>query len=442
MTSGKAGPPEADRATGRRAQDDVALQGTGRDAGPGAGTQLERVGAGRPRHPQGMAEAFAAGGNGARYRIGQASFTSVTPCCISTTRESSPWRATRARVDVDGIASWVEPGQTKQNEGPIGPRRRAGGIARRRVLAALAVLGIAGWPRPARAFTVVDPTGRTLDLPAAPARIVSLVPSVTEILFAIGAQDQLVGVTDFCDFPAGARAKPRVGGMLAPSLEAIVARRPDVVVATPSGNREETVAAVGRLRIPVYLVNPESVDDVLGLVARLGELTGRVDAARALAASLRRRIQDVEARVSPFPRPRVLYVLWPEPLIVPGRGAVISGLIRLAGGDSVTADVSEAYPRYSAEAAIAKAPQVIFVARHGSEGAAGGEDLVAREKWQRFQGLPAIRRGRLYAVDGNLLHRYGPRMVDGLEMLARLTHPEAFTAPAAAARPAAPGSAR
>ena len=113
--------------------------------------------------------------------------------------------------------------------------------------------------------------------------------------------------------------------------------------------------------------------------------------------------------------------------MVPGRGALISELIRLAGGDSVTADVPEAYSRYSSEAAIAKSPEVVFLARHGSaQGAAATGDPMVREKWERFGNLPAIGTGRLYAVDGSLLHRYGPRMVDGLEMLARLTHPEAF----------------
>jgi iron complex transport system substrate-binding protein len=319
---------------------------------------------------------------------------------------------------------------------------------RRRVLAGFLALGAGAWPAAGRAFTVIDPTGRTVTLSAAPRRIVSLVPSVTEIVFAIGAQDRLVGVTDFCDFPPEARQKPRVGGMVAPSLEAIVALRPDLVVVTSAGNREETVEQLRRLRIPVYQVAPQSIEDVLTAILRLGEVTGGAEAGRALAAALRRRIQDVAARVAPFPRPRVLYVLWPDPLIVPGRGAVISELIRLAGGDSVTADVPEAYPRYSTEAAIARSPQVIFLARHGSaQGVPAAADPIARQKWERFGSLPAIRTGRLHAVDGNLLHRYGPRMVDGLEMLAQLTHPEAFgrpgaVPPAAAAPPAGRAGAR
>ncbi|HEV8439851.1 MAG TPA: cobalamin-binding protein [Methylomirabilota bacterium] len=277
----------------------------------------------------------------------------------------------------------------------------------------------------AEALTVTDQTGRRLNLPAAPRRIISLVPSVTESLFALGAQDLLVGVTDFCDYPAAARAKPSVGGMVAPNLEAIVSLKPDLVVATTAGNREETFVQLERLRIPVYAVNPSSVADVLDLVSRLGALTGHEAAAARLVSSLDGRIRAVADRLAHRARPRVLYVLWPEPLIVPGRGALVTELLALAGGDSVTADGGEAYPRYSLEAAIARAPEVIILASHGSS-----QGKMAREKWERFTSLPAVRAGRLYTADGNLLHRYGPRMVDGLEFLARLLHPDAFRAQA------------
>jgi iron complex transport system substrate-binding protein len=281
-------------------------------------------------------------------------------------------------------------------------------------------------PRPADAVSLTDQTGRRLELPAPPARVISLVPSVTEILFAIGAQDRLVGVTDFCDYPAEARRKPSVGGMLAPSLETMVALKPDLVVATTSGNRHETFDQLARLRIPVFVVNPVTVADVLDLLSRLGRLTDHADAADRVVGALRERIRAVSARVAGRPRPRVLYVLWPDPLIVPGRGALVSELIALAGGDSVTADGGQGYPRYSLEAALARNPEVIILASHGSE-----RSPLARAQWARFGRVPAIAAGRLHTMDGNLMHRYGPRMVDGLEQLARLIHPGAFDRAAA-----------
>ncbi|HUM17418.1 MAG TPA: cobalamin-binding protein [Candidatus Nitrosotalea sp.] len=276
-------------------------------------------------------------------------------------------------------------------------------------------------PQAGVAFSMTDQAGRRVDLAAPPARIISLVPSVTEILFTIGAQDRLVGRTDFCDYPAEARRKPSVGGMLAPNLEDMVALKPDLVVATTAGNRLETFDQLERLKIPVFLVNPVTVSDVLDLVMRLGRVTERTEAADRVVATMRGRIEAVSARVAARPRPRVLYVVWPDPLIVPGQGALVSELIGLAGGDSVTADGGQGYPRYSMEAALARSPEVIILASHGSE-----RSPLVHAKWERFSQVPAIAAGRLYAMDGNLMHRYGPRMVDGLERLARLIHPEAF----------------
>jgi len=279
-------------------------------------------------------------------------------------------------------------------------------------------------PGSAGALTLVDQTGRTLALPAPPRRIVSLVPSVTEVLYAIGAQDSLAGVTDFCDYPSEAKRKPRVGGMLSPNLETLVTLRPDLVVATRSGNTEETFDQLKRLGIPVYLVDPVTVGDVLRLVSDLGELTGHREGAAVVNKDLERRISAVRDRVAGRPLPRVLYVLWPDPLIVPGKGALVSELIALAGGASVTADQGQGYPRMSLEAAVGRAPEVIILARHGST-----VGPSAREQWQRLQSMPAVSSGRLYTADGDLMHRYGPRVVVGLELLARFIHPEAFGHP-------------
>jgi len=287
--------------------------------------------------------------------------------------------------------------------------------------AALAVGLVLAVSPPAGAFSARDMLGRGVELAAPPARIVSLVPSVTEALYALGAEARLVGVTDFCDYPPAARGKPSVGGMINPNLEAIVALQPDLVIATTEGNREETFAQLKRLGIPTYLVAAHRVRDVTDLIARLGALTGSQHAAGPLLARFERRIAAVAQAVAPLPRPRVLYVLWPEPLIVPGREALVTELIRLAGGESVTAGEADAYPRYSLESAVAKAPEVILLANHGAN-----TGPIDEPKWRRLTSLPAVRAGRLHRVEGNLVHRYGPRVVDGLEQLARAIHPEAF----------------
>ena len=263
--------------------------------------------------------------------------------------------------------------------------------------------------------------GREVTLAAPPARIVSLVPSVTELIFALGGEARLAGRTDFCDFPAAAAQKPSVGGMVAPNLEAIAALRADLVIGTSAGNRQETFQQLERLGLPVYVVAVERVAHVRDLAVRVGELTGRQDAVAPFLARFDERIAAVRRAVATLRAPRVLYVLWPEPLIVPGRRAIITELIQLAGGHSITGDVDAEYPRYSLEAVAAAAPDIILLANTGSRTVA-----INREKWERLASLPAIKGNRLHSVPGDLLHRYGPRMVEGLEQLARAIHPEAF----------------
>jgi iron complex transport system substrate-binding protein len=277
---------------------------------------------------------------------------------------------------------------------------------------------------PASALTVRDMLGRDVTLPAVPARIVSLVPSATEIIFSLGAEDRLVGRTDFCDYPAGVRAKPSVGGMVNPNLETLVALRPDLVIATDEGNREETVRQLARLRIPTYLVHANRIAETVDLIARIGVLTGREAAVPRLTGQMLRRVEAVRRAVAPFPRPRVLYVLWPEPLIVPGRHSILTELIDVAGGASITAGDGDAYPRFSLEAVVARAPEVIILADHSTGASTAGRP--APEQWQRLASVPAIRAGRLHSADLSILHRYGPRVPEGLETLARIIHPEAF----------------
>ena len=273
----------------------------------------------------------------------------------------------------------------------------------------------------AAAFTVRDMQGREIVLAAPPQRIVSLVPSATEMIFALGGEGRLVGRTDFCDYPAAARAKKSVGGMINPSLETIVALKPDLVLVTSSGNREETFQQLTRLRIPVYQVAAERITEVKDVARHLAALTGREAAVAPLLEAIDRRVAAVREAVRPFARPRVLYVLWPDPLIVPGRRALVTDLIDIAGGESLTAADADDYPRYSLEAAVAKSPEIIVLANHGNK-----SGPIAIDRWKRLTSLPAIKTGRIHSVDGNLMHRYGPRVLDGLDQLARAIHPEAF----------------
>jgi iron complex transport system substrate-binding protein len=290
-------------------------------------------------------------------------------------------------------------------------------IARTLLAASLILLAA-----PAQALTVVDMIGREVKLAGPPRRIVSLVPSATELIYALGGEDRLVGRTDFCDYPPAAREKPSVGGMISPSLETIAALKPDLVIATTSGNRIETFNRLEQLGIAVYAVHAHRIAEMLDVARRLAELTGRQAALGPLVSALERRLFAVANAVRPFPRPRVLYVLWPEPLLVPASGALLTELITLAGGDSITAHERGDYPRFSIEAAVVRAPEVILLASHGGT----STPPMAKDKWERLTSLPAVKSKRVHYVDGSLVHRYGTRVVDGVETLARAIHPEAF----------------
>jgi iron complex transport system substrate-binding protein len=289
---------------------------------------------------------------------------------------------------------------------------------------ALALALLLASAAPASALALRDMLGREVRLEGPPQRIVSLVPSATETIYALGGQARLVGRTDWCDAPEAAREKPSVGGMLDPSIESIVRLRPDLVIATDEGNREETLVQLRRLGMPVYVVHAHRIAEMLEMVGRLGGLIQRPDAVAPLVASVEDQIARIRRQVGGRPAPRVLYVLWPEPLIVPGRASHITELIALAGGRSITGEMGESYVRLSLEAAVARAPEVIVLADHSNAGTAAGRQ--SPEKWQRLTSVPAIRAGRLHSIDLSILHRYGPRIAEGLELLARIIHPEAF----------------
>ena len=265
-------------------------------------------------------------------------------------------------------------------------------------------------------------TGREVVLNGPPKRIVSLAPSLTEIIYTLGAQEVLVGVTTFCDYPPEAVKKHKVGGMVNPSLEGIVTLRPDLVLATTEGNRDETIHQLAALGIPTYVVSPKSFTGVLESITRIGLLAGREETARRVVANLSARRDRVAEATRDQPRPSVLYLVWAEPVIVPGRDTLITDLIRMAGGASISGEERVPWPRLSLEQVVAKAPEVIITATHN---VVHVDDALRRWREQKIL-LPAFKAGRVYSIDGDLVHRPGPRIVDGLESLARVIHPGAI----------------
>jgi iron complex transport system substrate-binding protein len=274
----------------------------------------------------------------------------------------------------------------------------------------------------AQGATVVDMLGRSVSITAGPLRVVSLAPSLTEIVFALGRGDWLVGVTDFCDYPPEARSKPKIGGSMTPDLERVVRLRPDLVLATAEGNPRDTVAQLTRLRIPVFAVKPDGYAGVLASMEAVGRAVQAEAAATTLVRDIQRRMAAVASAVAGQPHPRVLYLVWTDPLIAAGPLTYIHDLIEMAGGANVVRERSVPYPRLGWEAVVRAAPEVILVASHGQ----GSDHRPVGQAWKEWQSVPAVRTGRVLAVPGDTIHRPGPRVVEGVERLARAIHPEAF----------------
>jgi iron complex transport system substrate-binding protein len=297
----------------------------------------------------------------------------------------------------------------------------------RAVAALLALLAMEPWGL-SSGSAQVEPAA------AAPARrIVSLAPSATEILFAIGAGDRLVGVCSFCDHPAGVAAVPRVGTFTSPSIEAIVAARPDLVIGARGPATVGAVAAVGRLGVPVLLVEDTTLDAVWTAIAEIGRRTGREDAAAALASELRGRLDRVRARLAGVAPRRVLVVVGQTPLIVAGVGTFVDDLIHVAGGVNVAADTGQPWPRLSIETVLARAPEVII------DTALDHEEGADRGLWDRFPTLPAVRDSRVHAYGSFAALRGGPRLAEAAEDFARLIHPEIEGPPDRPGRDVMPG---
>jgi iron complex transport system substrate-binding protein len=269
---------------------------------------------------------------------------------------------------------------------------------------------------------VVDEAGRPVRIPQPVQRIVSLAPSLTETLYALGLQDRLVGDTDYCDYPEDAQKKTKVGGAINPNFEEIAALRPDLVLVIKSLNRYDTVRALDGLGIPVYATDPHTVDEIISSTQRLAEILGAPEAGSALATDMEHRFFDLKQRLAPLPPRKVLFVVWAEPLISVGKDTFIADALRRAGSVSIV-DSAQSWPQVNLEEVVKLQPEyLVFATGHG-ESVAHDIDM--------FSGLPGWRlldavRNRKFAVISDAVNRPAPRIVSAIEDLARQLHPEAF----------------
>jgi iron complex transport system substrate-binding protein len=278
----------------------------------------------------------------------------------------------------------------------------------------VAVLLVASW----LAAVSAEPTPAVT--PAVPARIVSLAPSVTETLFALGAGDRVVAVSDYCDYPPEATRLPRVGSFNAPNVEAVLAQRPDVVIGLPSPGNHENVLTMRRLGVRVEIIDPERLADLPVATRKIAAVAGVPEAGERLVATMAREMDAVRAKVAGAPKPRVLMLVGQDPLIAVGPESFLGEMLVEAGAVNV-APAGEAWPRLNVEVAIAADPEVIVDCSMGTE--AGTATLGY---WTRFASIRAVKDGRVHPFRSFEALRPGPRLARALVELARLLHPERF----------------
>lgn len=280
--------------------------------------------------------------------------------------------------------------------------------------------------QPGFPLTLTDDMGRQVTLPAVPERIVSLAPSNTEILFAVGAGDQVVGVTQYCNYPVEAQSREQIGGFSAQtiSVEKIVALEPDLVVAA-GPIHQPVIEALEALAIPVLAVNPNTLEQVYTSIELVGHLTGHDEQAAQVVEEMKSRVALVSERLATLPEEQRLRVYWEvfdEPRMTAGPTTFNGQLIELAGGVNVFADVTEEYPQINDEEVIRRNPAVIMGA--DTMGEKLTTELVAqRPGWDQ---IDAVRNGRIYLFNGDMVARAGPRLALVLEEMAKAMYPELF----------------
>lgn len=269
---------------------------------------------------------------------------------------------------------------------------------------------------PDSAREITDDLGRAVKLPAKIDRAVSLAPNLTEIIFAVDGGDKLIGDTTYCDYPEAAKNIQKIGDTLNPNVETILALKPQIVFVSTASQMESFTKTLEAQNIAVFVTSPKDLDSVYRSIFQIGEILGKGEKADQIVSDMKRRTADVEARTNAAKDVKTFVQISGEPLFTIGRDSFITDLIDRAGGISVTANVAEAYPKFSKESALALQPEALILS--DSSDNPQPNDV--------FKTSPAVKNNRVYKIKADLLSRPGPRLVDGLEQIAKDLHPESF----------------
>jgi ABC-type Fe3+-hydroxamate transport system substrate-binding protein len=264
--------------------------------------------------------------------------------------------------------------------------------------------------------TLTDETGRTVVVPDHPHRVICLMPSVTDTVFALGAADDVVAISDFTKYPAAALSKPSIGNLITPSIETILSFHPDLVIGVQPMGPMEVTGQLERLGIPLFLVSPHGIAGIIHSVGTIGEVLNRTQQADALTRSLEHRVEAVKLRTRNLPAPRVFMPVWYDPITTIGKHAFITEIIEAAGGHSVTDDLSAEWPQISLEVVLSRAPDALLLVRGGKT------TLQVLESRPGWNSMSAIKMRRVYYVDDRI-NFPSPEAIDALEDLAKQFHP-------------------
>ncbi len=276
--------------------------------------------------------------------------------------------------------------------------------------------------------TITDQAGRTITIKSMPQKIVSLAPSNTEILYALGLGDKIVGVTNYCNYPPEAKQKPSIGEFSTPNIEEVVAKSPDLVLAA-NIHISKIVPQLEARGLTVLILDPKTIDQVLEAITLVGQVTGKEKEAKTLTSSMQQRVKavtDKTGMLSQEQKSSACFIVWHDPLMIAGGGTLQDELIGKGGGVNIvnTLNLKPGYPALSLETFIAANPAVIIV----GVGMGDGEDkpLQFIQTESRLKDIPARINNRVYAINQDIAGRAGPRIVDALEQFAKFIHPELF----------------
>ncbi len=295
-------------------------------------------------------------------------------------------------------------------------------MIRRSFLLALVISLLLTIPAKGKERFFTDEMGRTVKISYPPMKIISLAPSITEILFALGLNTEIQAVTNFCDYPEAASKKARIGGFINPNIEKIVSLKPELIIAIRDGNRWESIQTLANLGFSVFVVDPKGFDGVMSTVKHIAEIVGRQEKGNKILKNMLTKKQEMITFTQTFSRPKVFFQVGDAPMVTVGRGTLADDLIRLAGGRSISENELVNYPSYSIEIVLEKSPDIIIMSSMDPK--KDYTNLV--KKWENWKSIPAVRMNAVHVIDSNIVDRPTPRIEKGLEALVRMIHPEAF----------------